>query len=90
MSAVTFDTHEAIKKLIEAGVPEKQAEAQVKIWRDVASDQLVTQHYVDMRLKELENRTELRLAELKNEIIVKIGGMIVAAVAVLLAFDKLL
>ena len=79
MSAVTFDTHEAVKRLIEAGVPEKQAEAQVKIWRDVASDQLVTRSYLDNRL-----------LELKNEIIVKVGGMIVAAVAVLLAFDKLL
>ena len=40
----------------------------------------------------LVSKTDLRvaLAELKNEIIVKIGGMIVAAVAVLLAFDKLL
>ena len=43
------------------------------------ADQLVTRSYLD-----------LRSSELKNEIIVKIGGMIVAAVAVLLAFDKLL
>ncbi len=79
MNAIPFDTHEAIKRLIEAGVPEKQAEVQIKLWADVVSDQLVTRSYLD-----------LRLSELKNEIIVKIGGMIVAAVAVLLAFDKLL
>ncbi len=46
---------------------------------DVATDELVTKAHLDSRLIELELRITTR-----------IGGMIAVAVAVLLAFDKLL
>ncbi len=74
MSVMVSEVYDA---LIEAGASEAKARAAASAVSEG---------------KNLVSKTDLRaaLAELKNEIIVKIGGMIVAAVAVLLAFDKLL
>ena len=74
MSVMVSEVYDA---LIEAGASEAKARAAASAVSEGEN---------------LVSKTDLRaaLAELKNEIIVKIGGMIVAAVAVLLAFDKLL
>ena len=74
MSVMVAEIYDA---LIEAGATEEKARKAASAVSE--GENLVTK--ADMRAA---------LAELKNEIIVKVGGMIVAAVAVLLAFDKLL
>ncbi|MBF0283506.1 MAG: DUF1640 domain-containing protein [Magnetococcales bacterium] len=59
MNAITFDTHEFVKELCDAGFEEKQAEAVTKAIRKAQEsrlDALVTKQDLDVRLAELEIR----------------------------------
>ena len=63
MAAVTFDTLKCAKRLIEAGVPAAQAEAQAEVLAEAFVhnvDNLVTRDYLDARLEALESRIEGR------------------------------
>jgi len=77
--AITFDTHENVKRLIAAGFTEKQAEVQTTIVAELVDEQLVTRQYLDERLKELEYR-----------LIIRLGAMLVIAIGVVSAMVKLL
>jgi hypothetical protein len=77
--AATFDTYENVQKLKAAGFTEQQAEVQTRIMADLLDQRLVTRHYLDERLKELEYRLVLRL-----------GGMIVVAIGIIATLVKLL
>ncbi len=75
MAATTFDTLGYFEKLKAAGVPEEQAKIQANALREVIEDSLVT-----MRdLKELEYKLTIRL-----------GGIVVACTALLLAILPML
>ena len=53
MAAVAFDTLKAARRLIAAGVPARQAEAQAEVMAEAFvynMDSLVTQDYLDARL----------------------------------------
>lgn len=58
--ALKFDTHDAIQKLRGKGHSEDQAEGVVELVRD-ATDDLVTEDYLDARLKVTEDRLDARL-----------------------------
>ena len=79
MTSITFDTHGFVKRLTNAGMPEKQAE----VLADCFSQESVTKDYLDLRMKELEQR-----------LIIRLGGMMitgmVTSVAVVAALVKLL
>jgi hypothetical protein len=77
--AISFDTHENVKKLKAAGFTEEQAEAQTNIIAQLVEEQLVTRQYLDERLKELEYR-----------LIIRLGSMIVIAVGVVATLVKIL
>lgn len=77
--AITFDTHENVKKLISTGFTEQQAEMQTKIIAELVNEQLVTKQYLDERLKELEYR-----------LIIRLGAMIVVAIGVITTLVKIL
>jgi len=79
MSTITFDTHEFIKRLKSVGFSEEQAEVFASEHRRIIEDNLVTKEHLDMRLRELEYR-----------LIIKLGGMMMASVAVVAALVKLL
>ena len=82
MTAITFDTLKFTKRLEEAGVPRKQAEAQAEAFRDAQEAQLgdlVTKSVLREEMKELELRLTLRF-----------GGMLAVAVAVIVMIGKLL
>ena len=49
MVTITFDTHEFVSKLREAGFDEKQAEAVVRVVAS-AQGELVTRDYLDLKL----------------------------------------
>ena len=55
MTAVTFDTLGYFEKLKAAGVPEAQAKAQADTLRELIDAQLVTKNHLDIRLAELKN-----------------------------------
>ncbi len=86
MAALLFDTHKAVKELQEAGFDEAQAEAVVAtvgtaIIGNVATKQDVTDARNDLR-------SEMQAMELR--ITLRMGGLIVAGVALIIALDKLL
>jgi hypothetical protein len=66
MSAVAFDTLRFARRLKDAGVPEKQAEAQAEVMAETFvynMDSLVTTDYLDARFAEQGVRFEARFAE---------------------------
>ena len=75
MSAIAFDTLAYAKKLKEAGFTEQQAEVQAEAMAELVNEQLVT----NRDLKELEMRLVLRL-----------GSMMVAGIAVVATLVKIL
>ena len=74
MNATTFDALAYFEKLKAAGVPEEQAKIQATALREIIDERLVTKDYLDLRLKELEYKLTIRL-----------GGIVVACTAILLA-----
>lgn len=79
MATVTFDTHEFVKRLREAGFSEPQAEAITDLQRqanaaaidqakhDYHLDELATKRDLDARIKETELKIELVRADLKKD-----------------------
>lgn len=74
MAATAFDALAYFEKLKSAGVPEEQARVQANALREVIDERLVTREYLDLRLKELEYKLTIRL-----------GGIVVACTALMLA-----
>ena len=48
-----IDAHQTYKELLEAGVPEPQADAHARIFQSWTEERLVTREYLDLRLKDL-------------------------------------
>ena len=89
MTAITFDTLKFTKRLEEAGVPRKQAEAQAEAFREAQEtqlDELATKRDV-MELKRDIKELELRLM---HDLTLRFGGMLAVAVAVIVMIGKLL
>lgn len=66
MAAVAFDTLKVARRLIAAGMPAKQAEAQAELMSEAFvfnMDSLVTQDYLDARFGEQEARIDARFVE---------------------------
>jgi hypothetical protein len=79
MATLTFDTLDYVKKLKAVGVPEEQAEVQAQAIAGImASDQLVTKEYLDMRL-----------AQLKTDLLKWIFGFIAGQAALIITMLKL-
>ena len=72
---ITFDTLAYAKKLIAAGFTQQQAEVQAQALVEIVDEHLATKY----DLKEMEQR-----------IIIKLGAMIAASIAVTVALVKLL
>ena len=80
MTTITFDTHEFVTELKQAGLSESRAEVITKLHRQATNaaidyvkqehnlDNLVTSKDLDARIKETELRIELVKSELKRDI----------------------
>ena len=55
------DTHGFVKKLVESGLPEKQAEAIAEGLQEISLDELATKDDLKLALAELETRLTTRL-----------------------------
>ena len=99
MTSLLFDTHKAVKDLQEAGFDEAQAEAVVAtvgtaIIGNVATKQDVNeirseiQANVATKQEVSDLRSEMQAMELR--ITLRMGGLIVAGIALLIALDNLL
>ena len=76
---ITFDTLAYAKKLKAAGSTEQQAEVQAEALKDIIGERLATKQ----DLIELEMR-------LKHDLTLRLGGMMVAGIAIVATLVKLL
>lgn len=86
MTTTTFDTLGYFEKLKAAGVPEQQAKVQTEALREIIEDQLATRK----DLAEMELRFDTKLKELEYRLIIRLGGMMAASIAVVAALVKVL
>ena len=83
MASLIFDTHKFIRRLRDAGIEEKQAEAIVEAFQESQADmQPVTKDYFDSKLK-----AEIESA--KGDIIKWVAGLLIAQAALLATLLKL-
>jgi hypothetical protein len=80
MTTLTFDTHEFVTELKQAGLSESQAEAITRLHRQAANatidyvkhehslENVITNKDLDARIKETELKIELVRSELKRDI----------------------
>ncbi len=82
MNAITFDTLKFTRKLKAGGFTAEQAEAAAEAFADAATDQLSTKYDIELLRKGMQ--------QMEYRITTRLGVMIVSAVSILLALDKLL
>jgi hypothetical protein len=78
MSVAMFDTHAYIKKMKAVGFTEEQAEVQAETVADLINERLVTKADLD-----------LRIAELKTELVKWMLGIALGQVALLVTLLKI-
>ena len=93
--ALTLDTLQYAKRLQKAGFTEVQVEVQVEIikeqskaFTDLIDDSLATKQDI-YELKRDIKELDLKIEAIKNEIVIKLGGMVVATGGVMLLLMKL-
>jgi len=97
ITAIFFDTLAYANRLREVGVPEKQAKVQVEMLAEVIENNLATKQDItsvkqDIKSlkKDLESNLEIRLAQLKNELIKWVFGFFIAQAAIIISCSKLI
>ena len=89
MASITFDTLKFSKRLKDAGVPDKQAEAEAE-----ALSEVFEINFKEMATKEdlkaLEERLSDRMTMLEQRMTIKLGALMVAAVGIVAILVKLL
>lgn len=94
MATIAFDTLKFSKRLKDAGVPEKQAEAEAEALAEVLEvnlKELSTRRDIDELRIEFRHELELmrlELRDLERRMTIKLGGLMVVAVGVVAALDK--
>ena len=71
MAAIAFDTLKYARRLIEAGVPDRQAEVQAELMAEAFvfnMDSVVTKDYLDARLAEQDAKFDAKFAVLESKI----------------------
>jgi hypothetical protein len=84
MTTISFDTLAYAKKLIAAGFTQQQAEVQAEVLKEIIDDKLSTKQDLKDAVKDL--RREMR--EMESRLIIKVGGMYAASIAIIAALIK--
>ena len=100
MEMIAFDTHDFVKRLTEAGMPEAQAEIPAGEQSRLIRERLATKRDIrelEVVVRELDaarerDKNELKrdLRELQQQLTIKCGGMFLVGFGALAAFIKLL
>ncbi len=91
--ALSFDTHQYVKKLKGAGVPEAIAEIQAEALTEIIDEKLATKLDIELvrrDMKEMELRLAKDISDTKAELLKWMAGMLIAQAAVVAALVKLL
>ena len=70
MAAIAFDTLAYVRRIVAAGVPREQAEAQADAMKEAFVhnvDALVTRDYLDARFSEFEARLDIRFERMEGK-----------------------
>ena len=86
MAAIMFDTHAFVKELTDAGMPEPQAAVLARTHATLIDEKLATKN----DLKATEERLRQELRELELRLTIRIGSMLVVAIGIVVALDKIL
>jgi hypothetical protein len=78
--ALAIDTLDYARKLIDAGVPEKQAEAQARVLAEIVESSLATKRDI----KELELKIELKIEQIKSSLTKWIIGTFLTLLGVII------
>jgi hypothetical protein len=95
MATIAFDTLKYSKRLKDAGVPDKQAEAEAEALAEVLEvklKDLATKEdvlVVKLELKMMEERYGDKITMLEQRMTIKLGGMMVASIAIVATLVKL-
>ena len=81
-----FNASKHVEELREAGVPDKQAEAQVRLLNDVIDSDLATKR----DLKKLENELKRDIKELELRLTLKLGSLLIVGIDVIATLVNLL
>ena len=81
-----FNTLKYVKIMSEAGFSQKQAETSIEVLYEVMEESLATKH--DLEMQRSATKHDLQL--LKSELIIKLGAMQAASVALMVTLIKLL
>ncbi|MCC2667112.1 MAG: hypothetical protein K0R24_2286 [Gammaproteobacteria bacterium] len=87
--AVSFDTLAYARKLKEAGIPEKQAEAQSAALSEIFDYQAATKKDLQDAELRLISQFEIKISEMKSEIIKWVVGLFFAQSALIISFLKI-
>lgn len=97
MNTIAFDTHSFVKKLKAVGFAEEQAEVfaaeQARLIEDklaTKNDLLEAERNLQRDMKELEHNLQRDMRELEYRLIIKLGGLMTVAIAVVATLVKLL
>ena len=90
MATAGFDTHKAVKALTEAGFSETQAESVVSTVSNAISGELATKADLESGLQTTRVDLKAEIQSLELRMTLRFGGMIIAAVAILIAAMKFL
>ncbi|MBF0285260.1 MAG: DUF1640 domain-containing protein [Magnetococcales bacterium] len=82
-TAITFDTLKFTRTLRDSGMPESQAEAVAKAFREAQGE-------AELATKADISRLEAKMESMELRLTIRLGGMIAAAVVITGAFVKLL
>jgi hypothetical protein len=86
MSALAFDTLAFVKKMIRAGMPEAQAEALAELRREIRD----VEERLRAEMREIEARLRAEIREVEHRLTLRLGAILAAAVAIVVALVKLL
>lgn len=100
MTAITFDTLKFSKRLQDAGVPARQAEAEAEALSEVLEvnlkelatkeDVLAAQKDIRQEMELLRRDMDARFIQLEQRLIIKLGMLIAASIGIVAALVKLL
>ena len=96
MATIAFDTLKYAKRLKDAGVPEKQAEAEAEALevnlKELATKDDLTREAALLRrdMNELEVSLKRDMREMEQRMTIKLGGLMVVAVGAVATLVKLL
>ena len=85
-----FDTLTYANKLKKVGVPGNQAETHAQLLSDAVVSKVITSQYLDTKLAEVTAKIDVRVAELKTELIRWVLGAAIAQTSIILSCMKLI